>query len=313
MVRRRPTSPRREKLGCGLLTLKPYGFTMPHYTDSPQIGLRHLRQRDRRRPPSCGGGRRGGAAVVGEERVVRIAAGEATWWYNDDDEGNDGEDVVILFMADTAGAVVAGEISYFILATATGWSRRSRRPPRSVASRYPFSLGCAPSSCKASAHASTTVNAVATTGTLKLVTAAELPMLEEIRISGGHLLYVAKGSGRVQLAGAGNGGASILLDAPVEEGSLIVVPPYAVALVGADAGGIEFVSLIKSPRPAVERFTGKGSILGGLTPEIVKAALNVLSELAEDQVSKQVNFRRTFHLSGDNVCLRPCSVSTYYT
>lgn len=104
-----------EKLGCGLLVLKPLGFALPHYADSGKFGYVL-----------------GGSAVVGvlpagvdaRERVVRLEAGdviamragEVTWWYND----TDGEDVTIVFMGDTAGAVSPGDISYFVLAGPMG-------------------------------------------------------------------------------------------------------------------------------------------------------------------------------------------------
>uniref|UniRef100_A0A0D3H9T2 Cupin type-1 domain-containing protein n=1 Tax=Oryza barthii TaxID=65489 RepID=A0A0D3H9T2_9ORYZ len=102
-----------EKLGCGLLVLKPLGFALPHYADSGKFGYVL-----------------GGSAVVGvlpvgvdsRERVVRLEAGdviamragEVTWWYNDADGGG-GEDVTILLVGDTAGAVSPGDFSYFIL------------------------------------------------------------------------------------------------------------------------------------------------------------------------------------------------------
>jgi hypothetical protein len=36
----------------------------------------------------------------------------------------------------------------------------------------------------------------------------------------------------------------------------------------------------------MEHFTGKGSVIGGLTPEIVQAALNVSPELVEQLRTK---------------------------
>uniref|UniRef100_A0A0E0B688 Cupin type-1 domain-containing protein n=1 Tax=Oryza glumipatula TaxID=40148 RepID=A0A0E0B688_9ORYZ len=315
-----------EKLGCGLLVLKPLGFALPHYADSGKFGYVL-----------------GGSAVVGvlpvgldaRERVVRLEAGdviamragEVTWWYNDADGGG-GEDVTILFVGDTAGAVSPGDFSYFILAgpmgvlggldagllaTASGLTSPEqaatafRSQPAALLTRLSRKLhGVRP---REHDRHGIVVNAARvppdSTGG-KTVTAAHLPALAQLGLSVGLALldagaavrgpwvlrdaaaqavYVARGSGRVQVASAG--GASTLLDAEVAAGSLLVVPRYAVALVAADdAGGMELVSLIKSSRPAMEHFTGKGSVIGGLTPEIVQAALNVSPELVEQLRTK---------------------------
>ncbi|XP_052167801.1 cocosin 1-like [Oryza glaberrima] len=312
-----------EKLGCGLLVLKPLGFALPHYADSGKFGYVL-----------------GGSAVVGvlpvgldaRERVVRLEAGdviamragEVTWWYND----ADGEDVTIVFMGDTARAASPGDISYFVLAgpmgvlggldagllaTASGLTlpeqaatafrsqpavllTRLSRKLQDVRPREHDRQGIVVNAARVPADSSTGGAAAGT----KIVTAAHLPVLGQLGFSVGltrldagaavrgpwvlrdaaaQAVYVARGSGRVQVAGAG--GASTLLDAEAAAGSLLVVPRYALALVGVDAGGMELVSLIKSPRPAMEQFTGKGSVIGGLTAEIVQAALNVSPELVE--------------------------------
>ncbi|EEE70185.1 hypothetical protein OsJ_30264 [Oryza sativa Japonica Group] len=292
-----------EKLGCGLLVLKPLGFALPHYADSGKFGYVL-----------------GGSAVVGvlpagvdaRERVVRLEAGdviamragEVTWWYND----TDGEDVTIVFMGDTAGAVSPGDISYFVLAG-----------PMGVLGGLDAGLLAKASGLTSPEQAATAFRsqpaALLTRLNGKLhgvrprehdrhglvVNAARVPADSNTggaapRDEDGHrgapasagaarAVYVARGSGRVQVAGAG--GASTLLDAEVAAGSLLVVPRYGVSLAAADdAGGMELVSLIKSPRPATEHFTGKGSVIGGLTAEIVQAALNVSPEFVEQLRTK---------------------------
>uniref|UniRef100_M8D9Q9 Uncharacterized protein n=1 Tax=Aegilops tauschii TaxID=37682 RepID=M8D9Q9_AEGTA len=92
-------------------------------------------------------------------------------------------------------------------------------------------------------------------------------------------VYVARGSARVQVSSAA--GDTLLLDEEVPAGSSFVVPRFAVALVAAGADGAEWVSLIKSARPAVEHLTGEGSIFGGLTPQVVQASLKVAPELVK--------------------------------
>uniref|UniRef100_A0A0D3H9T3 Cupin type-1 domain-containing protein n=1 Tax=Oryza barthii TaxID=65489 RepID=A0A0D3H9T3_9ORYZ len=289
-----------EKLGCGLLVLKPLGFALPHYADSGKFGYVL-----------------GGSAVVGvlpagvdaRERVVRLEAGDV--------------------IAMRAGEVTCpGDISYFVLAGPMGVlggldagllakasgltspeqaATAFRSQPAALLTRLNGKLhgvrprehdrhGLVVNAARVPADSNTGGAAAGT----KTVTAAHLPVLAQLGFSVGltrldagaavrgpwvlrdaaaQAVYVARGSGRVQVAGAG--GASTLLDAEVAAGSLLVVPRYGVSLAAADdAGGMELVSLIKSPRPATEHFTGKGSVIGGLTAEIVQAALNVSPEFA---------------------------------
>ncbi|KAM3277489.1 hypothetical protein ACQJBY_045403 [Aegilops geniculata] len=137
-------------------------------------------------------------------------------------------------------------------------------------------------------------------GTLKTLTAADLAALGDLGISAviGRLdpgaarapwvlregaaqaVYVARGSARVQVSSSA-GGETLLLDEEVAAGSVFVVPRFAVTLISAGADGAEWVSLIKSARPAVEHLTGDGSVLGGLTAQAVQASLSVAPELVE--------------------------------
>lgn len=300
-----------EKLGCGLLVLKPLGFALPHYADSSKFG--YVLQ---------------GSAVVGvlpagdaKERVVRLEAGDViavrlgdvTWWYNDADAA----DLTILFMGDTAGAVSPGDISYFLLAgamnvlngldeglLAKAWGVTREQAGTAFHSQAAALLtklsdkltGICPHEHDRNGLV---VNAFRVPpGRVETVTAAHLPALGELGFSVGlarleagavhapwvireaaaQAVYVARGSGRVQIVGTGG---ATLLDAEVAAGSLFVVPRFAVACVAAGADGMEWVSLIKSPRPVVEYFTGKGSVLGSLTPQVVQASLNVAPGLVE--------------------------------
>ncbi|KAG8057680.1 hypothetical protein GUJ93_ZPchr0002g22971 [Zizania palustris] len=311
-----------EKLGCGVLVLKPLGFALPHYADSCKFGYVL-----------------GGSAVVGvlpaagvgvcaRERVVRLKAGDVivvrsgdvSWWYNDADE----DDVSIVFLGDTAGAVSPGDITYFILAGANGVlgvldagllaKASGRLTEQQVATAFRSQPAALLTKLSRKLHGVSphehdrdglVVNAARvppdTTGLGKTVTAAHMPALGQLGFSVGltrleagaarepwvlrngpvaQAVYVARGSGRVQIAGAG-GASTLLDDTEVSAGSLFVVPRFAVACVAAGAGGMESVSLIKSSRPVVEHLVGNCSVLGSLTPEILQAALNVSPELVE--------------------------------
>lgn len=150
---------------------------------------------------------------------------------------------------------------------------------------------------------------VAGRGTVKTLTGARLQALRGLGISArlvqlepgatlppwvlregaAQAVYVARGSARVQVSSAA-GGDTLLLDEEVPAGSLFVVPRFAVACVqAAGADGVELVTLIKSARPVVEQLTGKGSVLGSLTPQLLQAALNVSPEVVELIVTAAFN------------------------
>jgi hypothetical protein len=129
-----------------------------------------------------------------------------------------------------------------------------------------------------------------------------------LREGAAQAVYVARGRARVQVSSAA-GGETLLLNEEVPAGSVFVVPRFAVAFVAAGADGVEWVSLIKSGRyvyivlhtreaelfgslltmlccavlccgrPAVEQLTGKGSVLGGVSAEVLQASLNLAPEL----------------------------------
>ncbi|VAI20927.1 unnamed protein product [Triticum turgidum subsp. durum] len=107
----------------------------------------------------------------------------------------------------------------------------------------------------------------------------------ERAVSPGDISYFFLAGGNSVLGGfdvsSSAGGETLLLDEEVAAGSVFVVPRFAVALISAGANGAEWVSLVKSARPAVEHLTGDGSVLGGLTAQVLQASLSVAPELVE--------------------------------
>ncbi|KAL5857051.1 hypothetical protein ACOSQ3_004521 [Xanthoceras sorbifolium] len=105
------------KVGAGLLVLKPAGFALPHYADCSKVGyVLH--------------GEHGVAALVSpngdktEEIVlglrtgdiIPVPSGSTSWWYN---HGNS-DDLIIVFLGETAKAYVPGQFTYFFLTGALG-------------------------------------------------------------------------------------------------------------------------------------------------------------------------------------------------
>uniref|UniRef100_F6H8W9 Cupin type-1 domain-containing protein n=2 Tax=Vitis vinifera TaxID=29760 RepID=F6H8W9_VITVI len=92
------------------------------------------------------------------------------------------------------------------------------------------------------------------------------------------VIYVAKGSGRIQVVGINSERA---LDTKVKAGHLCVVPRFFVASVIADGEGMEYFSMITTTQPVFGEFTGKTSVWGALSPQVLQASLNVGPEFEQ--------------------------------
>ncbi|KAF7074227.1 LOW QUALITY PROTEIN: hypothetical protein CFC21_079128 [Triticum aestivum] len=302
-----------EGLGCGLLVLRPLGFALPHYADSNKFGyvlggsgvagVLPVDAKER-------------VVRLKAGDVIAVRTGDVSWWYNDNDGHAD--DLSILFIGDTGRALSPGDISYFFLAGGNSvlsgldaglltraWpgvteeqaATAFRSQPAVLLTRLSAKL---PGVCpREHDRKGLVVNAGhVAAGTLKTLTGSDLDALGGLGFSAvlrrlepgaasapwvlregaAQAVYVARGSARVQVSSAA--GDTLLLDEEVPAGSSFVVPRFA-ALVAAGADGAEWVSLIKSARPAVEHLTGEGSIFGGLTPQVVQASLKVAPELVK--------------------------------
>ncbi|XP_031275231.1 glutelin type-A 3-like [Pistacia vera] len=91
------------------------------------------------------------------------------------------------------------------------------------------------------------------------------------------VLYVAKGSGKVQIVGM-NGKRA--LDSNIVAGQLLIVPRFFVFSIIADDEGIDCFSIKTSTRPNVGELAGKQSVLNVLQSTVLKSALNVTPEFA---------------------------------
>uniref|UniRef100_A0A5B7A946 Putative glutelin type-A 3 n=1 Tax=Davidia involucrata TaxID=16924 RepID=A0A5B7A946_DAVIN len=104
---------RETKVGAERITLQPWGFALPHYSDCSKIG--YVIQ---------------GACMVGmvspnssEEKTLMIKKGDAipvpvgavSWWFNGGDS-----DVVIVFLGETLNAYIPASFTYFLMTGTLG-------------------------------------------------------------------------------------------------------------------------------------------------------------------------------------------------
>ncbi|KAI3445640.1 hypothetical protein Pfo_002305 [Paulownia fortunei] len=92
------------------------------------------------------------------------------------------------------------------------------------------------------------------------------------------IIYVTKGSGRIQIVGL-NGTRA--LDASVQKDELFVVPKFFAAALLADEQGMEVFCVSTSPRPELEKLAGNTSAWEALSPSVLQAALNVSPEFVK--------------------------------
>lgn len=100
-------------------------------------------------------------------------------------------------------------------------------------------------------------------------------------------IYVAKGSGRIQVVG-GDGTPSF--DDEVGEGELMVVPQFFAVTVIADEYGMELFSITNTSKPVFEQLAGKVSVWKALSPVVLQSALNISPQL--DQIFRSKNTER---------------------
>ncbi|GFP99198.1 11s globulin seed storage protein 2 [Phtheirospermum japonicum] len=86
------------------------------------------------------------------------------------------------------------------------------------------------------------------------------------------VIYVIKGSGRVQIVGL-NG--ALALDAEVGPDQLFVVPKFFAAALLADEHGLELYSVYTSSRPVLGQLAGNTSPWKALSLPVLQASLNV--------------------------------------
>lgn len=245
--------------------------------------------------------------------LILVPTGVTSWWFNDGDS-----DLEIIFLGETKGAHVPGDISYFILSGPLGLLQGFS--PEYVGKSYSlneqetttflksqpngliFTLQQSQSLPKPHKHSKLVYNinaAVPDIGpkvgaaAVTTVTESTFPFIGQTGLTAvlekfdanairspvyvaepsDQLIYVAKGSGKIQIVGL-----SKKFDVEVKVGQLILVPRYFA--VGKIAGeeGLECISIITDTHPLVEELAGKTSIWEALSPEVFQVSFNVTAE-----------------------------------
>lgn len=309
------------ELGAGLLTLKPLGFALPHYTDSSKSG--YVLE---------------GRALVGlvlpgdpnpKERVLLLKKGDVialplgnlTWWYNDGDT-----DFSIVFLGDSSRAVRPGDFAYFFLAGGLSifdgfstevlkkaWGLEKEEEATKLLKSQPGLLlikleeklhGIKPSSEADAegivlnirrAHLSTDIGKG---GHAMAMRSVNLPILKEARYSI-ELTKLEPNAMRMPglfLEGAAHliyvckGSAHVeisgtdgkgVLETEVKEGCLFVVPKFFAATMIAGGEGMEWFSIITSQKPVFCPLAGATSLLNTLHSQILETSFNVTPDLVK--------------------------------
>lgn len=309
------------KVGAGKLVLQPHGFALPHYSDSSKLG--YVLQGD--------------DGLVGmvfpntsEEVVVKVKKGDVipvpvgavSWWFNNGDRS---EELVVVFLGETAGAHIPGQFTYFLIAGtlsllagfSTEFVSKSFNITEDEADDITESqtgvliikLGQdektkMPLPNQKLTH--THVHNITGSKTTATLTEKEFPLLKQAGLSANltkleadaisspiyapdstvQVIYVARGSGRIQVVGV-NG--QRFLDAEVTAGQLLVVPTFFMVAKLAGQNGLECFTVMTSSKPVLEDLAGKTSALGALSPEVLQIALNIspgLERLLKSKIRK---------------------------
>nr|GEV54982.1 ATP-dependent DNA helicase PIF1-like [Tanacetum cinerariifolium] len=97
--------------------------------------------------------------------------------------------------------------------------------------------------------------------------------------------YVTKGSGRIRVVGSTG---KTDLDTKVEEGDLIIVPPFFAAAEIADMCGMEVFSVVTSSMPVTGKLAGTLSFWNASSPLVLQSALNINPELTARVASQEM-------------------------
>ncbi|KAM1225812.1 hypothetical protein PS2_044029 [Malus domestica] len=310
------------KVGAGKLVLQPHGFALPHYADSSKLG--YVLEGD--------------DGLVGkvfpntsEEVVVKVEKGDVipvpigtvSWWFNNGDRSD--QELVVVFLGETAGAQIPGQFSYFFIAGTlsllAGFSTEfvskffnitedeADDITKSQTGVLIIKLGQdektkMPLPNQKLTH--THVHNITSSKTTATWTEKEFPPLKQAGLSANltkleadaisspiytpdstvQVIYVVRGSGRIQIVGV-NG--QRLLDAEVTAGQLLVVPKFYMVAKLAGQNGLECFAVMTSSQPVLEDLAGKTSALGALSPEVLQIALNIspgLEQLIKSKIRK---------------------------
>ncbi|XP_059313609.1 cocosin 1-like [Lycium ferocissimum] len=311
-----------KKVAAGLLVLQPRGFAQPHYADSSKIGyvcegeciVGLISPEDSKEE----------IIKIQKGDALPVTMGAVSWWYNggnsevtiiflgeSSDEYTPGE-YCYFFLTGAAG-ILNGFYNEFISQIFHMTETESEKfikdqsssnllikinegikmPDPSNKHKLVFNFDSAKPSVE-----------VKNGGVFTTLTGKNLPMLGDLGqsanrvvLEGGALFgpiftadssvqlsYVTKGSGRVEIVGLLG---KNVLGTIVKEGELFFVPKFFPFAVRAEAGGMEFFSVITSSKQVYGQLSGgKKSIWEAASPSVLEASLNASPTVIQSFKSK---------------------------
>ncbi|KAJ4822179.1 hypothetical protein Tsubulata_022717 [Turnera subulata] len=273
------------KVGAGRLVLQPQGFALPHSADCSKIGYA-LQGSEGIVGMVLPNSSKEVVLKLRKGDVIPVPLGSVSWWYNNGDSelivasGAYVPGQFTYFLLSGGLGILSGFSSEF---TSRAYKLNQEdanklansqkgvlivKLDEAAAKGMPQPSGGHHKLVYNTDDASADLN-VKGGGMFKTLTADEFPLLEEVGLSLNHarleakamysptytvdgtvrVFYVYKGSGKVQVVGI-NG--KRVLDATVEAGQLLVVPPHFAVAKIAGSEGLEFVSILTSTRSTIE-------------------------------------------------------------
>ncbi|PIN06219.1 hypothetical protein CDL12_21232 [Handroanthus impetiginosus] len=298
------------EFGAGKLVLQPCGFALPHYADADKIG--YVIQGTCTVGLVSPNNPQEKVLIINKGDAIPVTQGVISWWFNGGDS-----DTTIIFLGKSGKSYnPTGQFHYFFLTGALGFlggfstdfigkiynfnEADSIKLAKSQTNGLILKLGPeinmpSQSNCNKGEH-------VFSLNECNSIIVKNFPVLEKIGLSaslvrlgqdthfepsystdGSRIIYVVKGSGRVQIVGL-NG--TRVLDSSVHKDQLFVVPKYFVVALLTNEDGLELLSVTTSPRPVFGKLGGSTSTWLALSPPVLQASLNVSPEFVKCFKSK---------------------------
>ncbi|KAL0422286.1 UNVERIFIED_CONTAM: Kinetochore protein NUF2 [Sesamum latifolium] len=293
------------KVAAGKLFLRPRGFAPPHYSDTFKIG--YVAQGTCTVGLVSPNDPQEKVLVISKGDAIPVHIGAISWWFNGGDSN-----FTIIFLGESSQSYIPGQFDYFFLTGPIGVlaafspelitkifhlkESETQKLVHSQANPFLVKLGTeinmpSRSNCDTREYVFNLDDLISSGVNYAEISVENFPLLDKIGLSaslvkldpnsvlnptynvnGSEIIYVLKGSGRVQIMG------TRVLDADVQEDEAFVVPKFFAATQLAGEHGLKFFSLSTSSRPIVGQLAGKESAWKALSSPVLQAALNARAQ-----------------------------------
>ncbi|KGN57581.1 legumin J [Cucumis sativus] len=297
------------KVGAGRLLLHPRGFAVPHNSDSSKVG--YVLQGSGVAGIIFPCKSEEAAVRLKKGDVIPVPEGVTSWWFNDGDSDFEvllvGDTRNALIPGDITYVVFAGPLgvlqgfsSDYIEKVYDLTEKEREVLLKSQPNGLIFKLKDDQTLPEPDCHSDLVFNIYHTApdavvkggGSVTVLTEEKFPfigksgltaVLEKLEANAVRspvyvadpsvqLIYVASGSGRVQIAETF---MRYQIDAEVKAGQLVLVPKYFAVGKMAGEEGLECFTIITTTHPLLEELGGKTSIFGAFSPQVFEASFNL--------------------------------------